>query len=71
MIRTSNRLNSGSRKNKKHRFVPTRAADYEKCGSNGVMCINRIDPGKPNHKARTADITDCWPLVKVGHGQNK
>lgn len=38
MIRTSNRRNAGSRRNKKHRFVPTQAKDHSvKCMLNVVM----------------------------------
>jgi hypothetical protein len=67
MIRTSNKLNSGSRKNKKHKFVPIRVRETYDCGFTKEPCSRRINPGKPNHQARVQDITDCWPLAKAGH----
>ncbi len=74
MIRTSNKFNSGTRKNKKHKFVPTRIADNI-VGPKGLETVDQFYAWvthnsfgvSPNHQARVQDITDCWPLAKAGH----
>lgn len=70
VIRTSNKRNSGSRRNKHHKFVPSRISDtrhghwddevYVVYGSHDYM-------SKPNHAARYTDIKDCFQPMKFGH----
>lgn len=74
MHRMSNKKLAGSRHNKKHRqhksTVKERTFDpyvehtpetlYQYLTHNGFGV-------KPDHEARVHDITECWPLVKVGH----
>lgn len=48
---------AGSRKNKRHKFVRTFPSDTLAVG-------NRF---RPQHELRFADITDCYPLIKLGH----
>ena len=57
MFRISNRKNAGSKRNKKHKFVPTFTSDTKSLG-NGL---------KSDHSNRYSDITDCYSLTKLGY----
>lgn len=59
MFRMSNRKSAGSKRNKKHRFVPTFPSDT----------VSRGDGRKSNHSKRYSDVTDCYPLTKLGHNE--
>lgn len=66
MIRTSNRKNAGSRRNKRIKFVPSRPR--ESFGWTFGQSLYdaslqwRVDRN-PNHEARFANIADCFPLA--------
>ncbi len=63
MIRTNNRKNAGSRRNKRFKFVPSREREFSNCGFTKEACSMRIDAGKPEHETRFTDIADCFPLA--------
>lgn len=70
MIRTSNRKNAGSRRNKKHRFVPFSIKEARYGHWEGDMFVMRGAHdymSKPNHAERYTDIRDCFPLIRLGH----
>ena len=68
MIRYSNRFKAGTRRNK--RWAKTAGpdrhqsliSDFEKCGFTKECCSLRINPGKPNHMARVANLD--WKALK-------
>lgn len=67
MIRTSWHKNAGSRRNKKHKTVGSHLREY----GPAIFLKDALKSpyyghdfrSKPNHEARTAKISDCYPLA--------